>query len=348
MMSFEKKLSLTLDSFDEVKVGKLLEDIELPPVHKEYKKITKSIIKTNRSHIRPPRKTAAFAVIIISVVLAAITGVAAYVISTHKNSVDNRFGAGAGERLESKALLDGSVFDSEHYIITVDAVLCTGDQIAAVITLEPKDNETISYIRNKPMIALSDKEYERFCDDLTSQGCSVANGGYTSIIDESGETPTIAFHLNIDCRCDEGKLYKTSLSIYDAGLASDYAYSSFGELSYEQQEERKIGTVTLNIQKNLEYKQFESENNVRVGLCDFGLRCETSLELHAFTDELSITFEMKDGSMIKYYGTDISYYSYAASNVSNAKSIANFTRWINTENVHAIIIEGTRYEEMTK
>ena len=116
------------------------------------------------------------------------------------------------------------------------------------------------------MLTLSDREYERFGAALASQGCTVGSGGFSSSIDESSSTPLISLRLNFDCACPKGKTCSAPLGIYDAGLASDYAYTSFAALSEEEQESRRIGEVKLNIIKNLDYKVFRSKDGIRLGL----------------------------------------------------------------------------------
>ena len=346
-MNCEDRLTSVLDTFDESRVRALLEGIELSPDRRAAKRITKRIIGSGHIRTRVFKKTAAVAFAAAAAVLAAVTGVA-IALSAHKEPIDERFGSGAGDRMESRALLDGSVFDSEHYRMTVDTVLCTGEQLAAVITLEPKDEETAEYIRNGQMLTLSDREYERFGEALASQGCTVGNGGFSSSIDESGSTPLISLRLNFDCACPKGKTCSVSFGIYDAGLASDYAYTSFAALSEEDQESRRIGEVTLNIIKNLDYKEFRSKDGIRLGLCDIGFRCGAYHELHAFEDTLSLTFEMKDGSRIEYLGTDIANFSVSGGAPGSGRTSANFTRWIDTEKVTSVIIGGTRYEEVSQ
>lgn len=344
-MSFEDRLIHTLDSLDESEAERLLNGIEL---HGKVSSssVIKRISRTERTHIRPIRSTVMLAVIIAVLLIATVTGAATYVLSAHKESVDKRFGSGAGDIFESGELLDGTVFDSEHYRITVDTVLCTGDQVMAVITLEPKDEETKARIQKQPILGISGKGYGTLSSALEQQGCSVTGAGYGGGADSDDKPTKLIFFLNISGTFPENRIYKTPVTICEKALLAKGGEDAFTAHSDDEIEAHALGTVTLNITKNIDYREFRSFDGTKLGLCDIGFSCDAYHELHAFEDVLSLTFEYSDGAVRELSGTDISNYSCSANSGFGSYTLAGFSKLTDTSKVTAVIIEGVRYEEV--
>lgn len=344
-MSFEDRLIHTLDSLDESEAERLMDGIELRGKG-SARSVIKRISRTERTHIRPIRSTLMFAVVISLFLIATVTAAAAYVISAHKESVDKQFGEGAGEKLESSALLDGAVFESEHYKLTVDTVLCTGEQLSAVITLEPKDEETLAGIKQLPLLGLSDRGFESFAAELAAQGCSISGGGYSSGFDNDDDPTKLLFFVEYDCGLAPDRMYTASLSICEKTRLKAEGAGGYVSRSDDELEANSLGTVTLTIRKNIDYRRFESADGVDLGLCDIGFRCGTYHELHAFEDTPSFTFEYRDGTSKTFPGTEIGNFSFSnMGRHGGSYTKVGFSRLTDTSEVKAVIIEGIRYEE---
>lgn len=344
-MSFEKLLTNTLDSLDESEAERLMRGIELRG-RGSAGSVIRRISRSERKRIRPVRSTAVLAVVISLFVIATVTGAAAYVLSAHKESIDEQFGSGAGDTFESRGLLDGSVFDSEHYTLTVDTVLCTGEQLAAVITLEPKDAQTLEHIKLLPLLGLSGRNYEAFASRLSTQGCAVSGGGYSSGFDNNDDPTKLLFFLNFDCSCAKGRSYTANLKISELCLLAVDGGAGYGSRDDDELEKNALGEVTLTFEKNIDYRRFESDDGTELLLCDIGFRCGAYHELHAFTDEPSVIFEYRDGSTRTLTGNDIGNFSFSGmGRYGGSYTKAGFARLNDTSDVAAVIIEGYRYEE---
>ena len=344
-MSFEDRLIQTLDSLNESEAEQLMDGIEL---HRGgcTRSVIKRISRTEKTHIRPIRSTVMLATVISLFLIASVTGAAAYFISTHKESVDKKFGEGAGDKLESSALLDGAVFDSEHYKLTVDTVLCTGEQLSAVITLEPKDEETLAGIKQLPLLGLSGRGFEHFSAQLAAQGCSISGGGYSSGFDNDDDPTKLLFFVEYDCGLAPDRTYTASLSICEKTRLKAEGAGGCVSRSDDELEANSLGTVTLTIRKNIDYRRFESADGVELRLCDIGFRCGAYHELHAFEDTPSFTFEYKDGTSKTFPGSEIGNFSFSnMGRYGGSYTKVGFARLTDTSEVMAVIIEGIRYEE---
>lgn len=346
-MRFEDKLRQMLDGLEIEEADILLRGAELSPDSAAAAKTLRRISKRERRRIKPFRSTAALAVIILLATLTVLSAGAAFVISAHKGSVDKQFGEGAGDALESRGLLDGSFFEAEHYTLTVDTVLCTGEQLAAVVTLEPRDDETLARVKQLPMLGMSGRSYEAMCSELLSQGFAVNGGGFSSGFDDDSDPKKLLFFLNLDCTCEEGKSYTATLKISELCLLSAEGADGYASRDDEELERNVLGEVTLNISKNIDYRRFESADGTALRLCDIGLCCEAYHELHAFKDEPSLTLVYRDGTSRTLSGTDIGNFSFsAAGRYGGSSTRAGFARLTDTANVTAVVIEGVRYEEV--
>lgn len=344
-MTFEDKLRQALDGLDIEQADMLLRGTELPR-DSSAGRILRRISKRERGHIRGIRRTAVLAVIIALAAVTVVTAGAAYVLSAHKESIDEQFGSGAGETFESRGLLDGSVFDSEHYTLTVDTVLCTGEQLAAVITLEPKDAETLEHIKLLPLLGISGRNYDAFASQLSVQGCALSGGGYSSGFDNNDNPTKLLFFLNSDCSCAKGKSYTANLKISELCLLAVDGGVGYGSRDDDELEKKALGEVTLTFEKNIDYRHFESDDGTELLLCDIGFRCGAYHDLHAFTDEPSFTFEYRDGSTSTFTGNDIDNFSFSGmGRFGGSYTKAGFARLKDTSDVTAVIIEGYRYEE---
>lgn len=344
-MNFENDLRRLFDGLDTEQVDMLLEGNDIVPSSGSAFRTIRCISRSEHRKIMPLRKTAAFAAIIVLAAVMAISAGAVYFFKAHKDSVDMLLGQGAGETIESRGLLDGSTFDSEHYTLTVDTVLCTGEQLAAVVTLEPKDDETLKHIKNLPMLGMSGKNYEAMCSQLSTQGCNVSGGGFSSSFDDNNDPTRLMFFLNLDCSCEEGKSYTANLKISELCLLTVDGAEGYTSRSDEELEQHILGEATINVSKNIDYRRFASADGVELLLCDIGLRCGAYHELNAFKDKPSLTFEYSDGRSNTLNGTDIGNFSYFGTGRFGESYIkAGFARLTDTTNVTAVIIEGVRYE----
>lgn len=345
-MSFEDRLIQTLDSLDESEAERLMDGIEL---HRgvRTRAVIKRISRTESTHIRPIRSTVMLAAAISLFLIASVTGAAAYFISAHKESVDKQFGDGAGERLESFALLDGSVFESEHYRLTVDTVLCTGEQLSAVITLDPKDEETLARVKKLPMLGVSGRNYESMRSELANQGFAMGGGGYSSSFDNDDDPTRLLFFFNADCTCADGREYTAKLKISELCLLAVDGAEGYSKRDDDELEKYTVGEVTLRIKKSIGYRRFESADGTELDLCDIGFRCGAYHELHAFTEDPSITLEYRDGTNREMLGTDIANFSFSGmGRFGGSYTKAGFSRLTDTSDVTAVVIEGIRYEEV--
>ena len=345
-MSFEDRLIQTLDSLDESEAERLMDGIELHGKCSS-RSVIKRISHTERTHIRPIRSTVMLAAVISLFMIASVTGAAAYFISAHKESVDKQFGDGAGDILESRDLLDGAEFEAENYKLTVDTVLCTGEQLSAVITLEPKNEETLARIKKLPLLGISGRNYEAMSSELANQGFAVISGGYSSGFDNDSDPAKLLFFFNADCACTDNKVYTARLNISELCLLSVDGPEGYSSRDDDELDKYTVGEVTLNIKKNIDYRHFKSADGTELRLCDIGFCCGAYHELNAFTDKSSFTLEYRDGTSREMLGTDIANYSFSSTGrFSGSYTKAGFSRLTDTSEVTAVIIKGVRYEEV--
>ena len=252
-------------------------------------------------------------------VTGAVGAGAAYMIS-HKTSIDSIFGKNAGDVLEERDMINGAVYKGEHFDITIDAALSDGDLITAIATIVPNDDYGEEVVKRNDDFEFEVRE-NPFAQHTTGKGCS------QEIIDGN---VVLSFNTFLD----------KSFDSYTLPISANY-YDS------EDNDYHKITSFDITFDKNLDDREYVSENGEVLSLCDIGFmgRGVTLGDDEKGEMELNdIVFEYSNGKSEQF--EDISHTS--TRNMVNTNYYAyagiSFSKIIESNTVTAIIINGIRFE----
>ena len=265
----------------------------------------------------------------------AAIGAGAYgIYVNHRQSVDRYLGDSAADTLEQQGLLDGSeIAATEHYRITQETVLSTGNVTSIILTFEGLDDEGKALINSHtkrlvPDFVHSPTELQRLLES-GSLGKEEGDGYEVYMFTYTYRTP----EQPITCPVS---LYLTDDDCVSTG------YPEYGEF---------ISTVEFTTEPNVEGIAFTGEQNGKnFSLYDFALTSDVYIPIDE-GEKFGMRIEYRDGSMITLGHRDFSDLCHAGfegvTELTDVETQTNtravFRRLIDSANVSAVTINGERY-----
>ena len=354
-MNEQKK---TENIFDEEAAELLLEEFEefgsdAPITDEEQSRILSSVMRKagfDMNETMTTKKTGKHGKRFITLMAAAALlgtgalGAGAYgIYVNHRQSVDSYLGEGAADTLEQQGLLDGSeTAVSEHYKITQETVLSTGNITSIIVTVEGIDEEGRAaldsgykylFADTEDVQKASEKRLLEYCSNNWQQqgeGCVVCMFNFEYRTPDSPVTAEVGLYL-----CDSDEPGKP----YFVGDLTDGEY---------------LGKADFTTVPNVEGVTLTGETNGKtISLYDFALTSNEYIPIDNTNDssEWYIEIENSDGSSDRLTIDDISSLGHAGheevTELTDPKTQTNtravFSRLINAEEVTAVTIDGERY-----
>lgn len=274
------------------------------------------------------------AAVAASVPVAAI-GYGIYV--DHKQNVDSYLGAGAADDLENKGLFDGTnIAENEHFRITKETILSTGNTTSMIVTIEGVDDE------GRELLDSGDKCLSlSFGDIIRHLGNNVK--GMSSSVDKGSGYITYMYNIHFSTLMEPVET-EARLFIYDSeqlgkpeseeGINADYV----------------IGRIKFTTEKNTDSETFFCEQNGRsIELYQFAMTSEDNIAIEKADSQIELIYS--DGSTEALISNSFnSLVQPAADEVSNLAdgetqlgTQAVFNRLIDITDVTSVVINGDEY-----
>ena len=260
----------------------------------------------------------------------AVTGIAgagaAYVLKNR--SIDSYYGAGAADELESRGLVDGTVYKGEHFDITIETVMSDGHVISLVASAAPNDEAGEKLLANK---------YEPELHSDTALTAALPHGEITGFNVEDGYA-----------KMSWGSFFDTSLDSMTVPIEARY-------FNYPENRYEKIASFDITFAKNLDSITLINDKGETALISDIGF----------FSESVTLDNEYKErvkyDEQIEYNdGTVLDMREYAASSEafdrlydrSKDEALTErhenfgiaFFKLIDHNKVRAVTIGGTRFE----
>jgi len=273
----------------------------------------------------------------------AAIGAGAYgIYVNHRQSVDRYLGDSAADTLEQQGLLDGSeIAATEHYKITQETVLSTGNVTSIIVTLEGIDDESKELLNSKTKSLELD-----FPAVISATNGKVESSSTFPIYGEG----YITCLYDVICK-DLYEPVNADIGLYLCNKRIE------GGIEGEVRDGEYMGNINFTTEPNVEGIQFVGENNNKsFRLYDFCLTSDDHIPVEGDpkkTETISqnVIIEYEDDRTDTLDGQDLNYTDHAGHEgvtvltdlETQTNTRAVFRRLIDSANVSAVTINGERY-----